>query len=125
MNISDTLLVKMIEKDMLNRDIAEISYIISEDKVVEKPTQISVRSNELVYLCYFSINTLTGFSVEVVSGLSQVTYTPNTTKINQVSSFESSVITTHNSTITFNNLQDSPFFIRYVKVVFIPNISYP
>jgi len=118
MNISDTLLIKMIEKDMLTRGIAEQNYVITEDRVLENPTQITVRGNEIIYVCYFSTNTPNGFTIRVVSGLSQAIYTPNTTKINHTGNFESSVITTHNSTIFFNNLQNSPFFIRYVKVTF-------
>lgn len=118
MNISDTLLVKMIEKDMLIRGISEQNYVITEDRVLENPTQIGVESNQAVYVCSFLTTTPNGFAIRVISGTSGTIYTPQTTKANHVGSFESSVITPHFGTVAIQNNQSTPFYIRYVRVTF-------
>lgn len=118
MNISDTLLVKMIEKDMLSRFVAENGFVITEDKVLHNPTEIQVESNQAVYICYFRMHTVNPFLVAIKSGTSEVLYTPDTTNKHEVCHYESSVITSHFSRIGFDKSTTDSFLVRYVKVTF-------
>jgi hypothetical protein len=129
MKIDDNLLIKMIEKDMLQKGIAEKDYHIMGDYVVEKPTQIEVKSNEVIYLCYFSANTFTelAFDIRYQSAAAVAHYTPKNTKVTEVYgigssyTYESSAISGHWSTITLNtpyHIYLEEVYLRYVKVVF-------
>ena len=129
MNINDALLVKMIEKDMLARGVAEQNYAIVDDRIAVSPTQIVLASNQAVYACSFLTTTPNDFAIRVLSGTSAANYTPQTTKVNPDGSFESQIITPHFSTIHIQNitpnprLEPIPFFLRYIRIVY--NIPTP
>ncbi len=118
MNTNDTLLVKMIAQDMQHKGISEKNYHILEDKMVENPGQIPVKSNEAIYTCYFQHLTNTPFTVQLISGTAAVNYTNNNTRLNNTANYESSIITRHWSTININSQTLEPFIVRYVKVLF-------
>ena len=138
MTISDTLLINRIQKDMQQKGIAEENYYIAEDNTLITPKNIAVKINEVVYVCYFHTHLLYGgiFNIQLISGTATSKYTFDNTTITTSSAgfhdiatyrHESSVITSHWSTVKVKNLSPLPinFFLRYIKVVFTPTISNP
>ena len=121
MNVSDTLLVKMIEQDMKCKGISEKDYHIAEDKAVESPNKIELQSNEMLYVYCFLMQDDIDFLVQLISATDFVNYNNQNSKLNDVGHYENSVISRHWSTVSIKNNNDSNFIIRYVKVVFTSN----
>ena len=136
MTISDTLLINRIQKDMQQKGIAQENYYIAEDNTLITPQNIAVKTNEVVYVCYFHTHLLYGgiFNIQLTSGTTTTKYTFDNTTITTSSAgfydigintyrHESSVITSHWSTVKVKNISPLPinFFLRYIRVVFTPS----
>ena len=129
MNTNDALLVKMIEKDMLQKGIAEQQYHVVKDEIITSPKSIEVKTNEVVYVCYFFLRSSVqdSFSLSLSSAGSLVSYKPTTTVnatkmvgIDTQFTYESPVISAHWTRVEVTSTApvDAVFFIRYLKLAF-------
>jgi hypothetical protein len=105
----------MIQKDMLSRKV--IGYQI-KDEVLTDPKRIKVGANEVVYVCYCSIEPSGDFILKLASGTDVVTYHSKNTVLIENSNY-SSQITSHWSNIHIVPSKIKNYFIRIIRITIL------
>jgi len=112
MTTNDNILTLMIQKDMLSKKV--IGYQI-KDEILTDPKHIKVGANEVVYVCYCSIQSTGDFRLKLASGTDVVSYHKNNTMLIG-SSYYSSQITSHWSNIKIIPNKSGDYFIRIIRI---------
>ena len=116
MIINDNILTLMIAKDMLSKNVE--NYQI-KDEVVTNSEKIKVGANEVVYVCYCSVESPTDFSLQITSGTDVVNYHSKNTIKQELTAgvvYHSSQITSHWSSIKIHAKQTGDYYIRYIRI---------
>jgi ribosomal protein L19 len=106
----------MIQKDMLSRKV--IGYEL-KDEILTSPKQIKVGANEVVYVCYCSVETIKGFILKIESGTDVTTYHNKNTVQQRISkgfAFHSSQITSHWSNIKVTPRGTKHYYLRFIRI---------
>ena len=116
MNTNDTLLIRIIERDLQTKGIADYRL---KDEVATSPSQIKVGANEMIYTYHILIKSAWSFKTTLQSSTQKVTYEARN-MLSAYGAYQSVLISSHLSTVSIEQSTTKPssFFIRYVRVIF-------
>lgn len=119
--INDSLLIKMIEQDLLQKGIKASDYFILADESFINPQLIEVKPNEAVYICFCTVihTANISFDLSLTSATSSQAYSSINTKRTTTSEtegtsvyYESAAISSHWSSISVQH--NLPLTARYI-----------
>ena len=127
MKLDDNLLLARIESDMRQKEVKK--YFLSSDEVRTTNSEIKVKSNEVVYICFFSLENVSdnefSFTLRSASGASVYNELNTQKRFHTVGLenryfFESSLVSSHFDTVKIAVDADATasFYFRLVKVTF-------
>lgn len=118
MQIADQLIWQKIRHDLRS---AGRSIVSLEDVVLETPKSILLKSNEVIYSCFFATLQAGAFELEVLSDTNCFKYKEENcfvhAQVNNRQSFSSTVVQAHSGNVKLNfKGKNKAFLFRYIKV---------